>query len=108
MDTALSEDQQDKVFAILHAAAPELREHMKAARKAREALGELSHSTAFDSGKAEALAQTQAEAESQVALLRARTDHDIYLVLTPDQRAHIADREHEHADRAHEGHPPRP
>ena len=40
-DLALGEDQQDKIFAILHAAAPAMRDHMKAARKARRCAARL-------------------------------------------------------------------
>src|SRR5277367_2256059 len=89
MDVALSDDQQDKVFAIMHAAAPEMRERAKAARKALEGLHDLGQSAEFDSAKAAALAQAQAAAQSQLALVMARTDHDIYLVLTQEQRAHL-------------------
>jgi protein CpxP len=105
-DGHLSEDQQDKVFAILHAAAPQLREHMKAARKARDALRDLSESSDYDNGKATTLAQAQASAESQLTLLRTRTDHDIYLVLTQEQRTQVAQRQRER--HAHEGAPPPP
>ncbi len=83
---SLSEDQQDKVFSILHAAAPEMREHSKAARKAREALRALGESTGYDAGKAASLAQALGSAEGQLALLRARTDREIFQLLTPEQR----------------------
>jgi Spy/CpxP family protein refolding chaperone len=99
MGLKLSEEQQDKVFSIMHAASPELREHMKAARKAREALHDLGESDAFDSGKAAALAQAEASAESKLVLLHTRTDHDILMVLTPEQRAQIAERRREHGVR---------
>lgn len=103
VDAGLSDEQQDKVFAILHAAAPELREREKAARKAHEALRELGLSAAFDSAKASAMAQAQAAADSQVALIRARADHDIYLTLTPEQRARLS----EHGSRPHDPPPTR-
>ncbi len=106
MDAALSDDQQDKMFSIMHTAAPEIRERSRAARKAREGLRELGQSAEFDSGKAAALAQALAAAESQLALLMARTDHDIYLVLTPEQRAHLAERARDRASHPHEGPPP--
>ncbi|HUA24890.1 MAG TPA: Spy/CpxP family protein refolding chaperone [Steroidobacteraceae bacterium] len=102
----LSEAQQDKVFAILHAAAPQLREHEKAARKAREALHRLGQSADYDGGKATGLAQAQADADGQLELLRARADHDIYLLLTPDQKSKLA--AHERERHAHEGAPPHP
>jgi periplasmic protein CpxP/Spy len=96
MGLHLTEEQEDKVFTIMHAAAPEFREHMKAAHKAHEALHDLGESAAFDNAKAAALAQAAATAESQLALLRARTDHEIFVLLTPEQRARIQERRREH------------
>jgi Spy/CpxP family protein refolding chaperone len=100
MDVTLTEDQQDKVFAILHAAAPQLRENAKAARKARDALREFAQSAKYDDGNARMFAQAQASAEGQLALARVRLDRDIYLVLTAEQRAQIADRQHEWASQS--------
>jgi Spy/CpxP family protein refolding chaperone len=99
----LSEDQQDKVFGILHAAAPEMRERSKAARKAREALRELGQSAEYDAAKAASLAQALGSAEGQLALLRARTDREIFVLLTPEQRARVA--EGPHAEGSREGQP---
>jgi Spy/CpxP family protein refolding chaperone len=93
-DLKLSEDQQDKVFAIMHAAAPAVRDQSKAVRKARDALRELSQSPQFSVDAATTLAQTQGKAESQLALLRTRMEHDVYAVLTPEQRTQMTDRRH--------------
>jgi len=82
----LSEDQQDKLFEILHAAAPALREQARAAFKARESLRNLSQSSGYSEAAATAIARTAAEAETQLSMLRARIDHDIYSLLTPEQR----------------------
>ncbi len=100
----LSEDQEDKVFGILHAAAPEMREHSKAVRKAREALRELGQSAGYDAGKAASLAQALGSAEGQLALLRARTDREIFLLLTPEQRTRAAEGPRD-AEGPHEGQP---
>lgn len=99
----LSEDQDDKVFRILHAAAPEMRERAKAARKAREALRQLGQSAVYDEGKAASLAQALGSAESQLALLRSRTDHDIFSLLTPEQRAQVGDEARENQPHGGEG-----
>ena len=107
MGLKLSEDQQDKVFVILHAAAPAMREQGKAVRKARESLHDLGRATSFDSGNAGALAQSLGKAESQLALLQARADHDIYAVLTDEQRKELADRDRERQSHPHDGPPPR-
>jgi Spy/CpxP family protein refolding chaperone len=45
-----------------------------------------------------ALAENAAKADSQLMLLRARTEHDIYALLTPEQRKDLEERHH------HRGH----
>lgn len=92
----LTDEQQDKVFSILYAAAPAVREQEKALRKAHEALGELGTSADYDEGRAKALVDTATKAGGQLALLRLRTEHDIYVLLTPEQRSQLAEhRQHE-------------
>jgi len=92
MDLNLTDEQQDKVFAIMHAAAPALRDQSKAVRKARDALHELSQSSQFNEAAAAALAQTQGSAESRLALLRTHLEHQVYSILTADQRMQAAER----------------
>ncbi len=109
----LSDEQQDKVFAILHAAAPALRDHAKAASKAREALHAQGHSSQFDGNGAATLAAALGKAQGDMALLRAHVDHDIFAVLTDAQRTQIADRErgrdpHHHGGPPEHGAPPGP
>jgi protein CpxP len=91
-DVKLSEEQGDKIFALLHAASPKFRDQMKAEHKAREALHELGESSSFDDAKAQSLAQALASSESQLSLLHTRLDHEIFMTLTPEQRTQIADR----------------
>lgn len=95
----LSEEQQDKVFAIHHAAEPAIRDQMKALHKAHEALRGLPMSDQYDEGKVRALVDAATKAESQLALLRLHEEHDVYGVLTPEQRATLA--EHRHHWEAH-------
>jgi periplasmic protein CpxP/Spy len=91
----LTEEQQDRVFGILYAAAPAIREQTKALRKARQALGELTTTAQYQEMRAKALADTSAKADSQLALLRARAERDIYLLLTPEQRMRVLERRRE-------------
>jgi protein CpxP len=91
-DVKLSDEQSDKIFALLHAASPKFRDQLKAAHKAREALFELGDSSSFDEAKAQSLSQALGSSEGQVSLLHARLDHDIFMTLTPEQRSQIADR----------------
>ncbi|MEH6435485.1 Spy/CpxP family protein refolding chaperone [Massilia sp. DD77] len=85
----LSEAQQDRVFAILHEAAPKRRELDKAERKAREALRELAGAPQVDAAKAGKHAQALGQAISDQELLRLRTDSQVRAVLTPEQRARL-------------------
>ena len=86
---ALTEAQQDKVFAILHAQAPALRSAAKAARNAHDALGALATSAQYDATKAKALADTEGRANAELAMLRAEGDHQIFMALTREQREQI-------------------
>ena len=88
----LDEAQRDKVFAIRHAVAPEMRKAMQEARAARRALHELVASGGFDESKGLELARREAAALSQATLLRASTEHQLLAVLTPQQRQQLAQR----------------
>jgi protein CpxP len=89
----LDEAQQDKVFAILHAQAPQMREQAKAARHAHEALRSMANSGQFDDARAAALAQAGANAMAAIALQRARSEAQIYALLSPEQRRQAAQRD---------------
>jgi periplasmic protein CpxP/Spy len=105
MGLKLTEEQQDKVFAIVHAAAPALRDQSKAVRKARDALHEYVQSSQYNEGAAATLAQTQGKAESQLALLRTRMEHEVYFTLTPEQQTQVADRQRDMESHRGEGPP---
>jgi Spy/CpxP family protein refolding chaperone len=85
----LSEAQRDKLFNIMHAAAPEQRERMKAVRNAHEALAELARAERFDDAKAIALSRELGQAVAAQALLQARTESQALAVLSPEQREQL-------------------
>jgi Spy/CpxP family protein refolding chaperone len=91
----LTDDQQDKVFTILYAAAPAVREQSKALRKAHEALRDLNESPQYDENRVKGLADTAAQADSQLTVLRVRTEHQIVALLTPEQRKQLEEHRHE-------------
>lgn len=95
----LSEAQQDKIFAIVHAEAPYLREQAKAAAKAREALRALATADKYDDAKAAALAKDAATADANIALQHVRTQQKLLAVLTPEQRKKQADEKPRHPQR---------
>ena len=82
----LDEVQADKVFEILHAQAPAVRNATKDLRKANDELRILARSDAYDAPKARALADAASRASRELTLLRADADHRIWSVLTPQQR----------------------
>jgi Spy/CpxP family protein refolding chaperone len=88
---ALTEAQQDKVFAILHAQMPALRERMRELHKAREALQQAARTDRFDEARATALADAVSRATAAVELMRARSDAAIWQVLTPEQRRQVSE-----------------
>ena len=109
----LSEAQQDKIFAIMHAQAPQARELGKAIRKAHHGLHELVTGASYDDTKAKAAADALGKAVAESTLLHARTHRQIVEVLTPEQRQQLARHgehgpEGEHGLRHSDDHPPMP
>lgn len=85
----LSEAQQDRVFAILHAEVPKQRALEKAERKAGEALRELGRAPELDQARASASAQALGQAIADQEMLRLQTGAELMAVLTPQQRAQL-------------------
>ena len=81
----LSEAQQDKIFALGHEQAPQVREQLKVADKAREALHQLTLVQPFDKAKAQSIAQTQADAMAKVSVMHAEMEASVRSMLTPEQ-----------------------
>ena len=83
----LTDAQKDKIFAIHYAQMPQMRDKFKIVRKSHEDLRALTTSPQYDDAKAKALADAGARAMADIALLKARSEHDIYALLTPEQKA---------------------
>ncbi|MGJ7916648.1 Spy/CpxP family protein refolding chaperone [Massilia sp. LXY-6] len=94
----LSEAQQDKLFAIRHAAAPQHRQLQKAVRHAHEALRALRDAAQFDEARAGAASRDLGQAIAAEALLEARVHAQAMAVLTPEQREQLR-RRHPQAPR---------
>ena len=82
----LSEAQEDRLFAIMHAQAPQLREQEKAERKALEALDTMRESGRVDDAKAAAQARALGQAIAAQELLRVRTAAQVMALLTQQQK----------------------
>jgi Spy/CpxP family protein refolding chaperone len=85
----LTEAQEDRLFALQHAQAPQRREHEKAIRKAHEGLRELAKADKFDDAKAQALTRELGNAVAAEALATARLHAQVLAVLTPEQREQL-------------------
>jgi protein CpxP len=92
----LSEAQRDQVFKIFHEQAPAFHEQMKQVQAARDELTKLAAADRFDEARARQLADTQAKALSNLAVLRAQSMHRVREVLTPEQRQKLDQRRDEH------------
>lgn len=88
----LSEAQDDRVFAILHAEVPQRRELEKAERRAHDALHALGGGDKLDEARAASAAQALGQAIAGQELLQLRTDAQLMALLTPQQRAQLEQR----------------
>jgi Spy/CpxP family protein refolding chaperone len=88
----LSEEQRDQLFALRHAQAPKMRELGKTLRESNRELRTLAMSEAYDEARARQLAETASKAGADIALLRAQLGNETFRILTPEQRAKLAER----------------
>jgi protein CpxP len=87
----LTEPQRDKVFEIMHSQAPAMRDKAKAWRKAEDELRALTASPDYSDAKARSLADASAKAMADMTLARARTERQVFDVLTPEQRQQLSE-----------------
>jgi protein CpxP len=87
----LSETQRDRIFDIMHAQAPIQRNTAKAMHKAQSDLRALTAAPDFSEAKAKELADVAAAAMGEMALSRAKTERQVFEVLTPEQRKQLAE-----------------
>lgn len=99
----LTEAQQDKVFEIMHAQAPVMRDKAKGLRKAEGDLHALTAAPDYSEAKARTLADAAAKAMAEMALVRAKADRQVFEVLTPEQRKQLAETKPAGGSRHHRG-----
>lgn len=85
----LTEAQQDRLFAILHAEAPQLREQDKIEDRAHAALRAMRAAGDYSEAKAAPHARALGQAIAERELLRVRTAGQVLALLTAEQRARI-------------------
>lgn len=82
----LSETQQDKIFELMHAQMPKARDAEKQRHQLTTELHKLSSSDAYAESQAKQIAEKLAVIEKERALNRAAINHQVYQMLTPEQR----------------------
>ena len=87
----LTEAQRDKVFGVMHAQAPGMREKAKVHLAAEEALRQLTAAPDYSEVKARALGDTLGKSVAEMALARTKTDRQIFDLLTAEQRKQLAE-----------------
>jgi protein CpxP len=82
----LTSEQQARVKEIMDKQKPQREAHMKAMQESRQALREATRSDAYDSAKVREIANKQAALHANMTVLRTETMHQIYSLLTPEQK----------------------
>ena len=83
----LSADQQNRIEAILASERQTTQPLQQALRDSREKLRAATAAGGFDEAAVRTLAASQAQTRTELIVARARTQNQIYNVLTPEQRA---------------------
>jgi Spy/CpxP family protein refolding chaperone len=86
---SLTEAQSDEIFLIVHAYALSQRKDATVAKHAQTDLHRLALSSEYDKVLASTLAESAARALGALALLRAECEHQIYALLTEEQRQQL-------------------
>ena len=87
----LSEAQRDQIFELRHALAPKMREEMKVVRASREQLREMAMAGSYDDAKVKELTEAGAAAKARMAQMRLKNQHEVFQLLTPEQREKMAE-----------------
>lgn len=87
----LSEAQDDKIFEIMHAQAPKMREQMKSLRKSEDELRALKAAPDYSEAKAKQLVDRIAGQRADMEMARLQTERQIMGLLTPEQQKQLAD-----------------
>jgi Spy/CpxP family protein refolding chaperone len=85
----LSETQQDKMFELMHSQVPKARQADKQRQQLTAELHKLSNSVSYDEAKAKQISEKLAVIEKEYVLNRAAINHQVYQILTPEQRKQL-------------------
>jgi len=88
----LTEAQKDKIFQLRHDLEPKMREQMKAAQAADQALRDMMDKGEYDAGKVKTLTEQRAAAMSQMAQMKFANQNEVYGLLTDEQKTELKKR----------------
>jgi Spy/CpxP family protein refolding chaperone len=94
----LSEAQQDKVFELMHSQMPKARQAEKQRHQLMGELQKLSNASSYDEAKVKQISEKLAIIEKEGVLNRATTNHQVYQILTPEQRKQLDEMKTNHAE----------
>jgi protein CpxP len=88
----LSDQQRDKIFDIVYAQEPAMRNKVKELRRQREELRQASLTSHYDVKRVRELADAQARTIADLEVMRAETSSKIFALLTPEQQQKATNR----------------
>ena len=82
----LTEEQQDKVFELMHEQKPIMRDKMKEMRQTRQVIHDAVMSEAYNAEQINQLADQQGKMVAEMIKMRTNNFNQIYSILTPEQK----------------------
>lgn len=88
----LTEAQRDKIFELRHDLEPKMREQMKVARAADQALRDMMSEGKYDEARVKTLTEQRSAAMSRMAQMKFASQNEVYQLLTDEQKAELQQR----------------
>ena len=82
----LTEEQQDKVFEMMHEQKPIMRDKMKEIRQTRQVIHDAVMSETYNAEQTNQLADKQGKMVAEMIKMRTNNFNQIYSILTPEQK----------------------
>lgn len=82
----LTDTQRSELKQLVEKSRPQIREYRNQIRQAKESLMKSMMNGQYNESKVKTWAQQQADAMEKLVVLRAQTQHQIYMILTQEQR----------------------
>jgi protein CpxP len=87
----LTQEQRDKISQIMDGGKQARQEKRKALWERRKALRDQAMAETYDAQRVQDLADQQAKLQAELTVMRTETFHNVYSVLTPDQKKSLAE-----------------